>query len=575
MKKIILITFLLANLSFAFGQNLSVETTPKGDGPVFSTVTFASIKAYTQRAISSGALGTTPARAVISFNLKGMDTPTAYKYKGKSYTLPFYGDEGCYTHAQHSAFSAVQVRSQVTVSVNIEGKTYSETKTITQNHAYFEFTLEGNVSANKNIEKNVSVKVKPLPISALEFQLEKYHECKKRKENEKKAKEIADKEAKGQKTNKKDDDFWAGGEETKLKIVMPDAQKAESTASKQPDTKNADINIKGTGKAIYDEELAKTFTLLEYANYRVENKRWVNDGWWWIRDKDNNVIIPKNNYKFVSYEEGLAVVYDESQKQYKILDSKGNISVINNIDYSINYSLNFKEGLLMVELGEYSNGKIGFVNKYAEWVIPPKYKKAFSFSEGLARVSEDGEHWGFIDKQGKVVIPFQYRWDEISDFSDGLALVKTWKVSDKKYVYKFIDKTGKNVLYIDNKWEAVFPFTDGLAFVKTGRGYKTKTGGYIDVKGNLVHSGLSEHRFGSSGYVFSEGFVITENEIIDKNLNTVNTGHYYNAQPFKNGFAWISDTWNTMFKVSETKYVDYNGVTYIHDKVNNTFKRKN
>lgn len=181
MKKIILITFLLANLSFAFGQNLSVETTPKGDGPVFSTVTFASIKAYTQRAISSGALGTTPARAVISFNLKGMDTPTAYKYKGKSYTLPFYGDEGCYTHAQHSAFSAVQVRSQVTVSVNIEGKTYSETKTITQNHAYFEFTLEGNVSANKNIEKNVSVKVKPLPISALEFQLEKYHECKKRK----------------------------------------------------------------------------------------------------------------------------------------------------------------------------------------------------------------------------------------------------------------------------------------------------------------------------------------------------------------------------------------------------------
>lgn len=181
MKRIILITFLLANLSFAFGQNLSVETTPKGDGPVFSTVTFESINANTQRAISSGALGTTPARAVISFNLKGMDTPTAYKYKGKSYTLPFYGDEGCYTHAQHSAFSAVQVRSQVTVSVNIEGKTYSETKTITQNHAYFEFTLEGNVSANKNIEKNVSVKVKPLPISDLEFQLEKYHECKKRK----------------------------------------------------------------------------------------------------------------------------------------------------------------------------------------------------------------------------------------------------------------------------------------------------------------------------------------------------------------------------------------------------------
>src|SRR5690606_6123141 len=98
-------------------------------------------------------------------------------------------------------------------------------------HAYFEFTLEGNVSANKNIEKNVSVKVKPLPISALEFQLEKYHECKKRKEKEKKAKEIAEKEAKGQQTAKNEDDFWSGGEERKLTIVAPERESIDANTA--------------------------------------------------------------------------------------------------------------------------------------------------------------------------------------------------------------------------------------------------------------------------------------------------------------------------------------------------------
>src|SRR5690606_1078050 len=87
-----------------------------------------------------------------------------------------------------------------------------------------------------------------------ENQLDRMEQCKERKEKEKKAKEIAEKEAKGQKTTQKDDDFWAGGEETKLKIVMPDAQKTESTASKQPETEKQVSSKNEKNKETEEEE---------------------------------------------------------------------------------------------------------------------------------------------------------------------------------------------------------------------------------------------------------------------------------------------------------------------------------
>ncbi|MDJ0515966.1 MAG: WG repeat-containing protein [Trichodesmium sp. MO_231.B1] len=43
-----------------------------------------------------------------------------------------------------------------------------------------------------------------------------------------------------------------------------------------------------------------------------------------------------------------------------------------------------------------------------------------SFSEGLAAVKKDGK-WGYIDKTGKIVIPYQF--DDAYGFQQGLAKV--------------------------------------------------------------------------------------------------------------------------------------------------------
>ena len=53
------------------------------------------------------------------------------------------------------------------------------------------------------------------------------------------------------------------------------------------------------------------------------------------------------------------------------------------------------------------NGQWGFANLKGEVVIEPSFKKAMSFSNGLAAVS-NGDKWGFINKEGELGIDYQF-----------------------------------------------------------------------------------------------------------------------------------------------------------------------
>ena len=66
--------------------------------------------------------------------------------------------------------------------------------------------------------------------------------------------------------------------------------------------------------------------------------------------------------------------------------------------------------------------KWGFIDKNGVLVIPPKFEFALPFSEGLA-IACHGDNRGFIDKKGEFVIP--ERFDYATSFSGGLSLVHT------------------------------------------------------------------------------------------------------------------------------------------------------
>jgi hypothetical protein len=71
--------------------------------------------------------------------------------------------------------------------------------------------------------------------------------------------------------------------------------------------------------------------------------------------------------------------------------------------------------------------KGGYLNTRGEWAIEPQFDDLSDFSEGLAAVNIGancgmGGKWGYIDKDGRVAIPFDFL--SAGQFSDGRACVE-------------------------------------------------------------------------------------------------------------------------------------------------------
>src|SRR5690606_23481646 len=200
MKKIILITFILANLSFVFGQRTSVKTQPTGSGPVLSGVSIVHTK-----------IGVDPTKVRfekrmptynvvnLKFSLNG--NVSSYRYKGKTYQTyyPSSGNlndcPGAILNNAKGPSMGLSVKATIVIRVNRQTYTQTTTTIATAGVYHFRFTLDEYVQEQFVDAKNiVSITVEPVPISYFENQLDRMEQCKERKEKEKKAKEIAEKE---------------------------------------------------------------------------------------------------------------------------------------------------------------------------------------------------------------------------------------------------------------------------------------------------------------------------------------------------------------------------------------------
>lgn len=203
------------------------------------------------------------------------------------------------------------------------------------------------------------------------------------------------------------------------------------------------------------------------------------------------------------------------------------------------------------------NGKAGYIDRNGKIVLEPKYDGASYFSEGLARVSvgrdtiiTEGFSQGFIDETGKVVIHPQ--WDVVSHFSEGLAAVgydttkHEFKIGNKtfytsashpSFVWGFVDKNGK--LVIDVKFHGVSEFKDGLAVASMPVMSEWKYG-FIDKSGKWIIAPQLDY-----ASQFSEGLALvfsSKNKrygYIDKAGNQVIPFKFTSAREFSEGFACV------------------------------------
>ena len=142
----------------------------------------------------------------------------------------------------------------------------------------------------------------------------------------------------------------------------------------------------------------------------------------------------------------------------------------------------FKEGYASVSIKRANEpiSKFGYINKEGKKAIDFQFDEVKDFSERLAAV-RIGVHWGYIDMSGIYIIPSQF--DEVYSFSEGVACVGIGPAKSRKYGY-----IGKNGKYIINpQFDEPDRFANGFLIFQHRSQEKSKTVvkyGYRYIGGN-------------------------------------------------------------------------------------------
>ena len=179
------------------------------------------------------------------------------------------------------------------------------------------------------------------------------------------------------------------------------------------------------------------------------------------------------------------------------------------------------------------NNKYGFIDKQGNLVINFQYDSAYSFSDGIAGVQKNGK-WGCIDKHGNLLIDYQYTL--YGGYQEGLISVQ------KNGKMGYVDKEGKTV--IDFKYDIAKPFSEGLAhvFIYTDPQNFTGQGRYIDKMGNTM---IIEPKGYTTSGIFKDGLVSIYNSnksgigYMDKQGKIVIDCLYNSVGEFSEGLAKV------------------------------------
>ena len=183
--------------------------------------------------------------------------------------------------------------------------------------------------------------------------------------------------------------------------------------------------------------------------------------------------IIKGIIDYTSFSEGISIVLTKKENlehQIFAINNKGE-KLFNLPKYSARELKNygeFSDGIarIPIYLDKKNNiifkkTKTVYINSLGEIISDKIFDSYGDFNNGLARVSKDVNgitKWGFINKNGNVVIDFLYT-NIPTTFNDSIARVET-----KEKLFGFINTQGK--LIIEPKFKYATGFFKGMALVQ-------------------------------------------------------------------------------------------------------------
>ena len=118
---------------------------------------------------------------------------------------------------------------------------------------------------------------------------------------------------------------------------------------------------------------------------------------------NGNVIIPFGEYDEISEYSLNGLRRVKKQNKYGFIDNNTGKIII-----PCKYEMAGEFTNKITFYKDIKTGKYGYINKNEQIIVKPIYSDVLTFINGLSRVSIDGVHYGFINEDGKVVIPLEY-----------------------------------------------------------------------------------------------------------------------------------------------------------------------
>lgn len=161
-----------------------------------------------------------------------------------------------------------------------------------------------------------------------------------------------------------------------------------------------------------------------------------------IKDKRRAIYSTKKkefitdfDYSFFGYFSDDRISAHKNDK-VGFLDTNGEVIIPFVYDSSRILDEEFSEGLCVV----YKDDKAGMIDAEGNIIIPFTYKKLYSCHEGMICAKNDKNDYSFLNRKGKVVIPFGKYYCHSTSFNNGLIPVWSKETGDV-----YIDKQGEIV----------------------------------------------------------------------------------------------------------------------------------
>ncbi|MCG8574493.1 MAG: WG repeat-containing protein [Flavobacteriales bacterium] len=236
-------------------------------------------------------------------------------------------------------------------------------------------------------------------------------------------------------------------------------------------------------------------SVYDFSNGRAKVRKYVIEGnkafyRYGFIDTKGNLAVQCKYDKANPYHTTATWVRIDGEEQYRLIDHNGN-----DLGARSEKSGFFFEGLSKF----YKGGKLGYVDSLGKVIIEANYIGAQNFSEGmvcLCPYDATEEVYGFFDKKGEMVIPFQFAQAGFTSFNGGYARVK---YKGKSCI---IDSSGAVVL--TSKYRSLTGLSEGLISVAFGPN-RTQHG-FINLKDEVVIKGIY-YRVNQ----FKKGYSVVEN----------------------------------------------------------------